>query len=187
MLDVPESDQVSFLQEERPELSVVPDEAKKLAPSTPKRRFSFEVNGLPREVQAYPITRLLDVLRRDLELTGCKEGCGEGECGSCSVMFNGLLVNSCLLPVVQAEGARIQTVESLENDPLGRRIQEAFRDFGGAQCGMCTPGMLLAAYDLLSRNPNPTLDEVRVGLAGNLCRCTGYVKIFDSVLAAARQ
>jgi carbon-monoxide dehydrogenase small subunit len=129
--------------------------------------------------------RLLDVLREDLHLTGTKEGCGEGECGSCSVRMNDELVNSCLVPVLQAEGAIIQTVEGLAKNGALHPLQQAFLTCGGAQCGICTPGMLMAATQLLSINPQPSMTEIREGLAGNLCRCTGFMRIFDSVIAAA--
>jgi carbon-monoxide dehydrogenase small subunit len=143
------------------------------------------VNGESRSLQVPPMKRLLDVLREDLRLTGTKEGCGEGECGSCSVRMNGELVNSCLVPVLQADGADIQTVEGLAiNDEL-HPLQKAFLDCGGAQCGICTPGMLMAASQLLEQNPNPSMAEIREGLAGNLCRCTGFIRIFDSVIEAA--
>jgi carbon-monoxide dehydrogenase small subunit len=145
----------------------------------------FCVNGENRTVQASPMKRLLDVLREDLHLTGTKEGCGEGECGSCSVRMNGELVNSCLVPVLQAEGANIQTVEGLGAIGALHPLQQAFLDCGGAQCGICTPGMLMAATQLLAINPHPSLAEIREGLAGNLCRCTGFMRIFDSVIAAA--
>jgi carbon-monoxide dehydrogenase small subunit len=145
----------------------------------------FCVNGQNRTVQAPPMKRLLDVLREDLHLTGTKEGCGEGECGSCSVRMNGELVNSCLVPVLQAEGADIQTVEGLGAIGALHPLQQAFLDCGGAQCGICTPGMLMAATQLLAINPQPNLAEIREGLAGNLCRCTGFMRIFDSVIAAA--
>jgi carbon-monoxide dehydrogenase small subunit len=131
--------------------------------------------------------RLLDVLREDLHLTGTKEGCGEGECGSCSVRMNGELVNSCLVPVLQAEGATIETVEGLAQNGELHPLQQAFLDCGGAQCGICTPGMLMAATQLLACNPHPSLAEIREGLAGNLCRCTGFIRIFESVVAAAAQ
>jgi carbon-monoxide dehydrogenase small subunit len=131
--------------------------------------------------------RLLDVLREDLRLTGTKEGCGEGECGSCSVRVNGELVNSCLVPVLQVMGANIQTVEGLARDGELHPLQKAFLDCGGAQCGICTPGMLMAAAQLLECNPHPSLAEIREGLAGNLCRCTGFMRIFESVVAAAAQ
>ena len=145
----------------------------------------FTVNGTPRELQVPPMKRLLDVLREDLHLTGAKEGCGEGECGSCSVRMNGELVNSCLVPVLQADGACVQTVEGLAQDGRMHPLQQAFLACGGAQCGICTPGMLIAASHLLERNPHPTMAEIREGLAGNLCRCTGFIRIFESVVAAA--
>lgn len=142
------------------------------------------VNGEAQTLQAYPLERLLDVLREQLQLTGTKEGCGEGECGACSVFLNGELVNSCLVPAIQADGATIKTIEGVASgDQLGA-VQQAFVEFGGAQCGICTPGMVLAAVDLLSRIPHPTEEEIRTGLAGNLCRCTGYMKIFESVVRA---
>jgi carbon-monoxide dehydrogenase small subunit len=145
----------------------------------------FRINGEDRAVHVAPMKRLLDVLREDLLLTGTKEGCGEGECGSCSVRMNGDLVNSCLVPVLQAEGAEIQTVEGLAASGALHPLQQAFLDCGGAQCGICTPGMLMAATQLLSINPHPGMAEIREGLAGNLCRCTGFKRIFDSVIAAA--
>lgn len=145
------------------------------------------VNGAVRRIQAPPMKRLLDVLREDLHLTGTKEGCGEGECGSCSVCMNGELVNSCLVPVLQAQGAQVQTVEGLASNRELHPLQAAFLECGGAQCGICTPGMLMAAAHLLEKNPKPTLAEIREGLAGNLCRCTGFVRIFESVVAAAAE
>ncbi len=132
------------------------------------------------------MARLLDVLRGQLQLTGTKEGCGEGECGACSVVINGRIVNSCLVPVAQAEGATIKTIEGIATGDQLHTVQKAFIEFGGAQCGICTPGMVLAAVDLLERNPNPSEAEIRTGLAGNLCRCTGYIKIFESVVRACR-
>jgi carbon-monoxide dehydrogenase small subunit len=143
------------------------------------------VNNIEREVRVPPMKRLLDVLREDLGLTGTKEGCGEGECGSCSVRMDGELVNSCLVPVLQAQGSRVETVEGLKRDGSLHPLQQAFLACGGAQCGMCTPGMLMAASHLLERNPHPSMAEIREGLAGNLCRCTGFVRIFESVVAAA--
>jgi carbon-monoxide dehydrogenase small subunit len=143
------------------------------------------VNGQETAVDAPPMKRLLDVLREDLGLTGTKEGCGEGECGSCSVRMNGELVNSCLVPILQAGNARIETVEGLAIDAELHPLQKAFLECGGAQCGICTPGMLMAAAHLLAHNPHPTMDEIREGLAGNLCRCTGFMKIFESVVSAA--
>ena len=155
--------------------------------STSWPTIHFTINGKGCEVQAPPMKRLLDVLREDLHLTGTKEGCGEGECGSCSVRMNGELVNSCLVPVLQAEGADVQTVEGLATSGKLHPIQQAFLDCGGAQCGICTPGMLMAAAQLIERNPHPSMAEIREGLAGNLCRCTGFMRIFESVLAAATQ
>jgi aerobic carbon-monoxide dehydrogenase small subunit len=131
------------------------------------------------------MARLLDVLREQLCLTGTKEGCGEGECGACSVEIDGALVNSCLVPVLQAEGTEILTIEGVAGEHL-HAVQQAFLEHGGAQCGICTPGMILAALNLLARHPQPTEAEIRQGLAGNLCRCTGYTKIVDSILAACR-
>ncbi len=145
----------------------------------------FTVNGEARVVKTPPMKRLLDVVREDLRLTGTKEGCGEGECGSCSVRMNGELVNSCLVPVLQAEGAVIQTVEGLAIDGKLHPLQKAFLARGGAQCGICTPGMLMAAAQLLAINPHPNLAEIREGLAGNLCRCTGFMRIFESVVEGA--
>ena len=130
------------------------------------------------------MARLLDVLRQDLQLTGTKEGCGEGECGACSVIIDGRFVNSCLVPVVQVAGSEITTIEGVANDEQLHAVQQAFIDQGGAQCGICTPGMVLAAVDLLERNPKPTETDIRTALAGNLCRCTGYMKIFESVVRA---
>ena len=144
----------------------------------------FIVNGEAQIISVPPMKRLLDVLREDLHLTGTKEGCGEGECGSCSVRLNGELVNSCLIPVLQVEGAVIQTVEGLALNGKLHPLQEAFLQHGGAQCGICTPGMLMAAAQLLERRPNPNAAEIREGLAGNLCRCTGFIRIFESVAAA---
>ena len=145
----------------------------------------FIVNGEKHTVEVEPMKRLLDVLREDLHLTGTKEGCGEGECGSCSVRMNGDLVNSCLVPVLQAEAAEIQTVEGLASSGALDPLQQAFLACGGAQCGICTPGMLMAATQLLSLNPNPSRQEIREGLAGNLCRCTGFTRIIESVIAVA--
>jgi aerobic carbon-monoxide dehydrogenase small subunit len=150
-----------------------------------EREVSFTVNGAAHTVSVYPMERLLDVLRSELGLTGAKEGCGEGECGSCSVLMNGELVNSCLVPVLQAEGATLCTIEGLAGDRGLHPVQQAFLKCGGAQCGICTPGMVMATVHLLRRNPSPTLEQVREGLGGNLCRCTGYTRIFNAVLEAA--
>lgn len=153
--------------------------------SAPWATIRFILNGEPCAVHAPPMKRLLDVLREDLRLTGTKEGCGEGECGSCSVRMNGELVNSCLVPVIQAEGATVQTIEGLATNGELHPLQKAFLACGGAQCGICTPGMLMAAAQLLDVNPHPNIAEIREGLAGNLCRCTGFIRIFESVVKAA--
>ena len=152
-----------------------------------KSEINCIVNGEQRTIDAFPIERLLDVLREHLHLTGTKEGCGEGECGACSVILDGVIVNSCLVPVAQVEGATIKTIEGVANGEQLHAVQQAFIDCGGAQCGICTPGMVMAAVDLLERNPNPTEAEIRTGLAGNLCRCTGYMKIFESVVRACQR
>ena len=147
-------------------------------------KVALRVNGRAAEVSARPMARLLDVLREKLELTGTKEGCGEGECGACAVLVDGVLVNSCLVPVAQVEGASVTTVEGLARGDELSRVQAAFIEHGGAQCGICTPGMLLAAKSLLDRHPRPTDAQIREGLAGNLCRCTGYMRIFEAVVRA---
>ncbi len=152
-----------------------------------KCEVSFTVNGEAKKVLAHPMERLLDVLRNDLQLTGTKEGCGEGECGSCSVLLDGMLVNSCLIPVAQANGATIVTIEGFSTHALMKPLQEAFLECGGAQCGICTPGMILAAVHLLEKNPQPALPDIQEGLAGNLCRCTGYMQIFEAVAKAAQR
>jgi carbon-monoxide dehydrogenase small subunit len=147
--------------------------------------ISFTVNGEQRTIRAYPMERLLDVLRHQLGLTGAKEGCGEGECGSCSVLLNGELVTSCLVPVLQAQGANIVTIEGVEKNHQMHALQRAFLECGGAQCGICTPGIIMAALHLLNTKPQPTREDVREGLAGNLCRCTGYAQICEAVAQAA--
>ena len=145
------------------------------------------VNEEQQTLHAFPMERLLDVLREQLHLTGTKEGCGEGECGACSVMIDDRIVNSCLVPVAQVAGAAIQTIEGMADHDQLHSVQQAFIECGGAQCGICTPGMVLAAVDLLKRNPNPSETDIRNGLAGNLCRCTGYIKIFESVVRACQK
>jgi carbon-monoxide dehydrogenase small subunit len=155
-------------------------------PGRAKQEISLTVNGAARTIHAYPMARLLDVLREDLDLTGTKEGCGEGECGSCSILMDGVLVNSCLIPALQARGASIVTIEGLANDDRLHPLQKAFLECGAAQCGICTPGMILAAVNLLDKNPQPSLEEIREGLSGNLCRCTGYLQIFEAVAKASR-
>jgi aerobic carbon-monoxide dehydrogenase small subunit len=149
--------------------------------------ITFNINGTSRTIDTFPMARLLDVLREQLHLTGTKEGCGEGECGACTVIIDGRIVNSCLVPVVQVNGCEITTIEGVANEHQLHAVQQAFIDHGGAQCGICTPGMVLAAVDLLKRSPEPTENDIRNGLAGNLCRCTGYIKIFESVVRACRK
>jgi carbon-monoxide dehydrogenase small subunit len=147
--------------------------------------INLTINNTPQTIDTPPLKRLLDLLREDLHLTGTKEGCGEGECGACAVLLNGDLVNSCLIPALQANNAYIITIEGLANQQHLHPIQQCFLEHGGAQCGICTPGMILATHHLLTQHPNPTLDEIKEGLAGNLCRCTGYMRIFESVQQAA--
>jgi carbon-monoxide dehydrogenase small subunit len=147
---------------------------------------SCRVNGVPAELRGHPMDRLLDVLRVELLLTGTKEGCGEGECGACSVVIDGQLVNSCLVPLLHARGTSITTIEGVAKGDRLHAVQQAFVTNGGAQCGICTPGMVLAAVTLLERTPEPSLDDIRTALAGNLCRCTGYTRIFEAVLQACR-
>ena len=149
--------------------------------------INCSVNGRQLTLHAFPMERLLDVLREQLHLTGTKEGCGEGECGACTVMIDGEIVNSCLVPVAQVEGSDIKTIEGVASGDQLHGVQQAFIECGGAQCGICTPGMVLAAVNLLENAPNPTEDEIRNGLAGNLCRCTGYMKIFESVVRACQK
>jgi aerobic carbon-monoxide dehydrogenase small subunit len=151
-----------------------------------KQEISLTVNGVTRTIHTHSMARLLDVLREELNLTGAKEGCGEGECGSCSVLMDGVLVNSCLIPALQARGADIVTIEGLANDDRLHPLQKAFLECGAAQCGICTPGMILAALHLLEKTPRPSLDQIREGLSGNLCRCTGYLQIFEAVAKASR-
>jgi aerobic carbon-monoxide dehydrogenase small subunit len=154
---------------------------------TSKTAIEFKVNGESHKLDVFPMARLLDVLREELRLTGTKEGCGEGECGACTVILNGQIVNSCLVPMAQVSRADVTTIEGVANGAQLHAVQQAFIEHGGAQCGICTPGMVLAAVDLLARNPQPTETEIRVGLAGNLCRCTGYMKIFESVVRACQK
>jgi carbon-monoxide dehydrogenase small subunit len=152
----------------------------------PDARVACTLNGRRTVLDGHPMARLLDAIRQS-GLTGTKEGCGEGECGACGVLLDGALVNSCLTPLAHAEGASITTIEGVATDDTLHTIQQSFLECGGAQCGICTPGMVLAAFELLSRNQNPTEADVRVALAGNLCRCTGYMRIFASVLDAVRK
>ena len=165
-------------------------------------QIRFIINDTPTTLTVPPMKRLLDVLREDLHLTGTKEGCGEGECGACAILFNGELANSCLIPALQANNATLTTIEGLAPkpepfttaplsstlyplSPALHPIQQCFLEQGGAQCGICTPGMILATHHLLTQHLNPTDPEIHEGLAGNLCRCTGYMRIFESVKQAA--
>lgn len=149
-------------------------------------KYTLEVNGKKRRVDVPPMKRLLDVLREECGLTGTKEGCGEGECGACTVLVDGRSVNSCLMPVCQVRGSKVLTIEGLARGMRLHPLQDAFVRLGGAQCGICTPGMILSAFELLSRKKRPSEADVREALEGNLCRCTGYTKIFEAVLAATQ-
>jgi len=149
--------------------------------------LKMTVNGRAVSLKTSPLRRLLDLLREDLALTGTKEGCGEGECGACSILMNGKLVNSCLVPAAQCEGAEIVTAEGLSATPRGEMISRCFAETHAVQCGFCTPGMLMAAESILSENPRPDEPFIREGLAGNLCRCTGYDMIIDGILLAAEK
>ena len=149
-------------------------------------KVTCTLNGQRTVLEGHAMARLLDAIR-NAGLTGTKEGCGEGECGACGVLLDGTLVNSCLTPLAHADGVSITTIEGVATGRLLHEVQEAFLECGGAQCGICTPGMVLAAVELLSRTAEPTEEDVRVALTGNLCRCTGYMRIFESVLEAAKR
>ena len=149
--------------------------------------YRFFVNGDPVEVEVPGMRRLLDVLREDLGLTGTKEGCGEGECGACSVLIDGAVVDSCLVPVCQASGTSVRTVEGMADGERLNDLQAAFLETGGAQCGICTPGMLMAAEAHLAAGGSRDEDAIREAIAGNLCRCTGYTKILDAIALAAER
>ena len=149
--------------------------------------FRFTVNGEPAEVAVTGSRRLLDVLREDLGLTGTKEGCGEGECGVCSVLIDGAVVDACLVPVSQADGTSVRTVEGLAPEGQLSVLQQAFLETGGAQCGICTPGMLMAGEAFLASGAEASEDNIREAIAGNLCRCTGYTKIVDAIALAAER
>lgn len=153
-----------------------------------KQTIKFVLNGEPVEVEIEPHLTLLQLLRDKLELTGTKEGCGMGECGSCTVLIDGRTVNSCIFPALEVEGKKVTTIEGL-TDPQGNLhpIQKAFIDYGAVQCGFCTPGMVLSAKALLDENPKPTEEEIRHGIAGNLCRCTGYLQIIQAIKAVSEQ
>ena len=145
---------------------------------------SCTVNGEPVRIEVHPMARLLDVLRHDLHLTGTKEGCGEGECGACAVLVDGELANSCRVPALHADGTAITTIEGVADEGRLHAVQEAFIAHGGTQCGICTPGMILAAISTIDRAPEADEGEIRAGLAGNLCRCTGYTRILEAVRRA---
>ncbi len=149
-----------------------------------KVHINCTINGQTRILEVFPMTRLLDTLRAECNLTGTKEGCGEGECGACGVLIDGKLINSCLVPISQIRNKRITTIEGLSGHPASHAVQEAFLRYGGAQCGICTPGMIMASVNLLEKHPNPTESQIRQHLSGNLCRCTGYSKIIESVVKA---
>jgi carbon-monoxide dehydrogenase small subunit len=150
-----------------------------------RKKISFILNGKSQELHIQPWRTLLEIIREDLQLTGTKEGCGEGECGSCTVMMGDKTVNSCLVPAVEADNMEITTIEGLADGDNLDPIQEAFVSYAGMQCGFCTPGMIMSAKELLESNPNPNEEEIREGIAGNFCRCTGYTKIIESISAAA--
>ncbi|MFB3905719.1 MAG: (2Fe-2S)-binding protein [Acidobacteriota bacterium] len=150
-------------------------------------RISFFLNGHETHVEVPPTRRAVDVLREDLGLTGTKEGCGAGECGVCTILVEGKARLSCLMTAAQLQGRQITTIEGVAGNGILHPVQEAFIEHGAVQCGFCSPGMVLAALDLLGHNSNPSRAEIREGLSGNLCRCTGYVKIVDAVEAAARK
>jgi carbon-monoxide dehydrogenase small subunit len=150
-----------------------------------KVKIELTINGKKRKVETTISTRLLDLIRDDLHLTGTKEGCGKGECGACTVIMNGELITSCLVLAPQADGAVITTIEGIGSGDHLDLIQEAFIETGAVQCGFCTPGIILAAKKLLEENSHPDEEEIKRGISGNLCRCTGYQKIFDAVRLAA--
>lgn len=148
------------------------------------RKIQIEVNGMKNEVDVQPWDTLLDIIRDKLGLTGTKEGCGLGECGACTVIMNGKTVNSCLVLAVEADGKQVTTIEGLSQGENLHPLQQAFIDQGGLQCGFCTPGMIISAKAMLDENPNPTEEEIKRGISGNFCRCTGYTKIIQSIQAA---
>ena len=150
-------------------------------------RLSFNLNGKDVTLNTDPLRRLIDVLREDFGLTGVKEGCSEGECGACSVLLNNRMVTSCIIPVGAVDGQKVMTIEGLRETPKGKTIIDAFADGGAVQCGFCIPGMVIAAYCILERNPDPTEDEIRLGISGNICRCTGYDLIVESIRLAAKR
>jgi len=153
----------------------------------PKTLINLTINGREHEIAVEPRWTLLETVRRQLGLTGTKEGCGTGDCGACSLFVDGRLITSCCMLGVQADGREVTTIEGLASNGDLHRVQQAFIDTGGVQCGFCTPGMIMATKNLLDNNPSPNLDQIRHGLAGNLCRCTGYAKIYEAVQAAGKR
>ena len=153
----------------------------------PKQLISLTINGREREVAVEPHWTLLETVREALDLTGSKEGCGTGDCGACTMSVDGRIVTSCLMLAPQVNGRAVTTIEGLQNNGSLDPVQQAFIDAGGLQCGYCIPGMIVAARNLIDDNPSPTLDQIREGLAGNLCRCTGYAKIYEAVELAAER
>lgn len=151
------------------------------------KNINFILNGQSISIHTEPLKRLVDVLRIDLDLTGTKEGCGEGECGACSVLLDDKLVNSCLVPAALLEGKSVLTIEGLKNTARYEILKASFEEAGSVQCGYCTPGMIMAAEAILQGNPHPSEGEIRLGLSGNLCRCTGYNMIVEAVLTAAKE
>ncbi|MGM0436322.1 MAG: (2Fe-2S)-binding protein [Bacillota bacterium] len=151
------------------------------------KNTEFTLNGKAVSLDIEPSKRFLDVLRNDLNLKGPKEGCGEGECGACAVLIDGNIVNTCILPLANVEGKTVTTIEGFSKTQKYEVIKEAFKDEGGVQCGFCTPGMIIATESLLNKNPNPSDDAIRIGLSGNLCRCTGYELIIKAVKLAAKR
>ena len=152
-----------------------------------RQTISLKINGQPYELAVEPHWTLLETVREQLGLTGSKEGCGTGDCGACSMIVDGRLITACLMLAPEADGSEITTIEGLARNGDLHPVQQSFIEAGGVQCGFCTPGMIMAAKALLDSNPRPTLEDVRLGLAGNLCRCTGYAKIYEAVLAAAER
>ena len=152
-----------------------------------KQTIHIKINGQPQEVAVEPHWTLLETVREQLALTGTKEGCGTGDCGACSMIVDGKLITSCLMLAPEADGSEVLTIEGLARNGELHPVQQSFIEAGGVQCGYCTPGMIMATKALLDRNSRPTLEDVRLGLAGNLCRCTGYAKIYEAVLAAAER
>jgi len=150
-------------------------------------KISFKLNGKEVSITTDPLRRLLDVLREDFGCNGVKEGCSEGECGACSILMNAKIVTPCLIPVGAADGQELMTIEGLSETEKGKVIVQAFADGGAVQCGYCIPGMVIAAYYLLENNPKPTEDEIRLGISGNICRCTGYDLIVESIKLAAQR